>query len=56
MMIEFTDKEVSALKEFLDDNDIFNYINWDIPDCPYRTMYDKIADEPAETWRDGETK
>jgi hypothetical protein len=50
--ITLTKAELEALRTVLDEGDIFEYINWKDTSCPYWTVYDKISDEPAMTYRD----
>lgn len=41
-MIEINDEELELLRVIFTDNDVFEYIDSDNENCPYRALFEKI--------------
>lgn len=41
-MTEFTDKEVEMLRTIFQDAAVYEYIDSDNENCPYKALYEKI--------------
>lgn len=43
-MLEFTDKEMKMLGEVFSENCIYEYIDYEDENCPWRALYTKVME------------